>query len=532
MIELFNENIEPEKALPVRGSFLLKILRALRSLRIRPGWGLLGDQTGEGVTLSLDPSVLAGAVIYARLGDQGGESEYEYTWEEVKFNLQEAVWETGSNARTQTSWGYAVCLNLGKAAFKGMVVRLEPKLDARTGRRYMLATPTPRVVPVDVNGDGDDGVWQVSEPTYVYTFNDKSGAVLSAAAQSPMNQRMKAPYLIADEGWAYLDDSVPGAPPTWKLGLVNEEAVIPEATTGGVDRWGYWRAQGAGADGNAGETRGGAASEEGAAGNGGILLFAGSKCNSGTDAHIPVYTKVDEGVGTDTVIQWADFSAYMECYGRTPGDVLMWDASGNWLPAALADEQGYEEVEDDKGNSLAKTDGGVIRFETATPSVNEVAVDFTVTAADPKAKVTAVVDLTGYTTTGTGAGSTILDKEIRVNRSGTSGTDHIIDGDNYSGRMIHYAIAVVSNADLADWTDTAAAFVNAGTNNTYIGSAESADITVGSSFNGCYFYIDVSDGYQLKMRYDNGTHTAGKIHYVRLHVIKGARKTAADQTIN
>lgn len=501
-MQIFNEQLDEGKALPVKGSLLMKIIRALRAGRLTAGWGLKSVQSETGVTLSVDPSILPGAVIYARLGAASSSSsgELEHDWEEVRLDLGAGLWKSPANARTQKAWGKAVPQNLGKFAYQGMVCKLEFAVDGRTGRRYMLASPTPLLVPVACEYDsGSNGAFPTDPPTWTYTITDASGNIL-ATGLTPENQRDLCEYYVATRGLAYLDDSVDGQTPTWKLAWCNEELNLPPGTTG--DNLGYETASGTAT----GEAHGAPGGTVSVIAQGELAFTPGLPETLAEENTIfPVYTRVDPGArGVDPgcdVVQWVDLTDYVP-------DVV--------------DTQGYESVTDGT-TTLDKTDGGIIAFDTASPSAGELPVVFTVTDNDPTATVTAKVDVSGYVTTG-GSGSNILDLEIRVNDDATTG-DTLIDDDNYEGRILLHAIAYVDTATPADWTNTS--YVPASTA-AYIPSALSADRPLSPGIlNDTYFYVSSADG-KLYLHVNSADLTAGRIVYIRIIIIKGAVKTAAD----
>lgn len=184
---------------------------------------------------------------------------------------------------------------------------------------------------------------------------------------------------------------------------------------------------------------------------------------------------------------------------------------------------------------------GVLDFDDQqTPGTDEVVVQWTLTGAQDadagaagndglRTKIQGIVDVSGIT--GGGGTGDVLDLEIRVAESATSGT-YVIDSDNYSNRMLNVCIFGKEIAEVSGWNGQKSETTP---QQVYVGSAyTTADVNLFSITSEIDVYIDVSDGYKLKMDYsspfdgDGGT-TA--FHFVRVMILKGERKTAADHTI-
>lgn len=125
---------------------------------------------------------------------------------------------------------------------------------------------------------------------------------------------------------------------------------------------------------------------------------------------------------------------------------------------------------------------------------------------------------------GSGGGANILDKLIEVQSTASTGL-YTIDDADYSGRAGFFYIADANNT-AANWADesettTAQAFK--------VGTAETTDLTFFGT-GGYSIIIDVSDGHKLKINVTTAP-TAPNSDWIQIVVVKGARKTAADQTI-
>ena len=375
----------------------------------------------------------------------------------------------------------------GRPREAGDYVTLGHRMGPNEGSQWFVL-PEKFFFAVVVTKDGGiDGVYNTTKPTYTYTVKDWSTGSVLALAKSPFNNRDFAEYTAATKGWAWIDNNG-----DLQLGLVNEEIILPAAVG---DNVGYWQIEANSPFGN------GVTASELAAGK---IEFK-SRANAG---EIPIYTEITNGAGTDDVLQYIKESD---------------------LPSGGADGQGFESITDGT-TTLNKTDGGIIAFSTATPSADELAVEFTVADNDPTATVTGVVDVSGITGDGgTLAGAIIIDKHIRVAETVTTTYTQVIYDGNCSGRTIVFYGESLEDDDGTNWA-SGGAVTSAFMDSAYIGTAHAGDVTLNGGSKHL-FYIDASDSYKLKLDI-TGAPSGGAFHFFRFGAIIQPRKTAYDIDIS
>lgn len=375
----------------------------------------------------------------------------------------------------------------GRPRDVGDYVTVAQRMGPNEGVQWYVS-PEKFFFAVVVTKDGGiDGVYNTTKPTYTYTVKDWSTGSVLALAKSPFNNRDFAEYTAATKGWAWIDNNG-----DLQLGFVNEEIILP-ASVG--DNVGYWQIEANSPFGN------GVTASELAAGK---IEFK-SRANAG---EIPIYTEITNGAGTDDVLQYIKESD---------------------LPSGGADGQGFESITDGT-TTLNKTDGGIIAFSTATPSADELAVEFTVADNDPTATVTGVVDVSGITGDGgTLAGAIIIDKHIRVAETVTTTYTQVIYDGNCSGRTIVFYGESLEDDDGTNWA-SGGAVTSAFMDSAYIGTAHAGDVTLNGGSKHL-FYIDASDSYKLKLDI-TGAPSGGTFHFFRFGAIIQPRKTAYDIDIS
>lgn len=206
---------------------------------------------------------------------------------------------------------------------------------------------------------------------------------------------------------------------------------------------------------------------------------------------------------------------------------------------------GYNETRHNNVTVDTILSNGVLDFDDQqTPGTDELVVEWTLTGGQDadavedgndglRTQIQGIVDVSSITGGG-GDSGTVLDKEIRVSDSvGSSGT-YVIDSDNYSNRMLSVCIHAKEVTTEALW-NAEKVESPATPEMVYVGSAyTTGDINLFSITSEIDVYIDVSDGYKLKMDYSSpadGDPGTDRFHFVRLLIQKGDRKTTADHTI-
>ena len=125
-------------------------------------------------------------------------------------------------------------------------------------------------------------------------------------------------------------------------------------------------------------------------------------------------------------------------------------------------------------------------------------------------------------------GIEFVDVLIKLDNGDTVPQTKVVDSDDYSGRSLYSEVATAGGATAAFWADNTQ--VSNEVNFVKIGTAETVDVEFVSA-GGLRLYIDVSDGYKLKVDATTAP-TSGTSDYIQLMIAKGSRKTAADVTFS